>query len=75
MRGTGPELEALSSARNGERAGSLPRRHEYRSTNAEGLERSRNARWKHGYYSAEDKAARQQARMIRWALRQLMDSL
>jgi hypothetical protein len=39
------------------------------------LERSRNARWKHGYYSAEDKAARQQARMIRWALRQLMDSL
>src|SRR3954465_7630171 len=42
---------------------------------AEGLERCRKARWKHGYYSAADKAARQQARMIRWALRRLVDSL
>src|SRR3954463_15011960 len=42
---------------------------------AEGLERCRKARWKHGYYSAADKAARQQARMIRWALRRLVESL
>jgi hypothetical protein len=28
----------------------------------EGLERSRRANWKHGYYSAEAKAARREAR-------------
>src|SRR5215204_7542738 len=38
----------------------------------EGLKRSRKARWKHGYYSAEAKAARSEARLIRWALRHLM---
>src|SRR5690349_5737858 len=42
---------------------------------AEGLERSRRANRKHGYYSAEAKAARQQARMIRWALRRLVERL
>ena len=29
---------------------------------AEGLERSRRARWRHGYYSAQAKAARREAR-------------
>lgn len=36
---------------------------------AEGLERSRKARWQHGYYSAQSKAERQEARAIEWVLR------
>jgi hypothetical protein len=39
---------------------------------SEGLERSRKANWKHGYYSAEAKAARVQARAD---LRRLWDLL
>ena len=38
----------------------------------EGLERSRRARWQHGYYSAEAKAERREAllalRLLRWLL-------
>jgi hypothetical protein len=37
---------------------------------AEGLERSRRARWKHGHYSAEAKATRQEARARVRALRE-----
>jgi hypothetical protein len=37
----------------------------------EGLERARKARWRHGYYSAEAKRARAEARALIWALRQL----
>jgi hypothetical protein len=42
---------------------------------AEGLERSRKARWQHGYYSAEAKAERQEARDLAWALRYLANML
>ncbi len=38
---------------------------------AEGLERSKRARWQHGHYSAEARAARQEARDLAWALRYL----
>jgi hypothetical protein len=37
----------------------------------EGLARSRRSNWKHGYYSAEAKRARAEARALIWALRQL----
>ena len=44
----------------------------------EGLERSRKARWKHGHYSAEAKAARVQARsdvlMLHDLLAELQDA-
>lgn len=42
---------------------------------AEGLERSRKARWQHGYYSAQAKAERQEARDLAWALRHLTQLL
>ncbi len=35
----------------------------------EGLERSRKGNWRHGYYSAQAKAERQEARAIAWVLR------
>ena len=35
----------------------------------EGLERSRKANWKHGYYSADAKAERQEARVVASVLR------
>ena len=35
----------------------------------EGLARSRKANWRHGYYSAQAKAERQEARAIAWVLR------
>jgi hypothetical protein len=38
----------------------------------EGLERSRRANWKHGYYSAEAKAARREARDSLRLLRHLL---
>jgi hypothetical protein len=39
---------------------------------AEGLERSRRARWKHGHYSAEAKAERARARLELHLLRELL---
>ena len=39
---------------------------------AEGLERSRRSRWKHGHYSAEAKRVRRQARQQYRLLRQLI---
>src|SRR5215207_1066092 len=39
---------------------------------AEGLARSRRSNWKHGYFSAEAKAARYEARILVQALRQLI---
>jgi hypothetical protein len=39
---------------------------------AEGLERSRKSGWKHGYYSAESKRARREARQQYRLLRQLI---
>src|SRR5919112_149489 len=42
---------------------------------AEGLERSRRANWKHGYYSAEAKAERTAARASRRKLQELMSEL
>src|SRR4051812_3489374 len=44
----------------------------HRATTVEGLERSRKAGWKHGYYSAEAKAARAEARATVRALAALM---
>jgi hypothetical protein len=41
----------------------------------EGLERSRKARWRHGYYSAEAKAERQQAHRELQQLRQLVSAI
>jgi hypothetical protein len=41
----------------------------------EGLERSRKARWRHGYYSADAKAERQQARRDLDQLRQLVSAI
>ena len=38
----------------------------------EGLERSRRSNWKHGYYSAEAKQARREARQQYRLLRQLI---
>src|SRR5688572_18786118 len=38
----------------------------------EGLERSRKANWKHGYYTAEEKAARRDARQSIRLLRRLL---
>ena len=38
----------------------------------EGLERSRTARWKHGHYSAEARATRQEARALLRALQQML---
>jgi len=38
----------------------------------EGLEQSRRSNWKHGYFSAEAKAARYEARILVQALRQLI---
>jgi hypothetical protein len=38
----------------------------------EGLERARRSRWKHGYYSADAKAARQDARQSIRLLRRLL---
>jgi hypothetical protein len=38
----------------------------------EGLERAREARWKHGFYSAEAKAARREARESLKLLRTLL---
>jgi hypothetical protein len=38
----------------------------------EGLERSRRANWKHGYYSAETKAASRDARESMRLLRRLL---
>jgi hypothetical protein len=40
----------------------------------EGLDRARRARWKHGYYSAEAKAARAEGRQTLRELRALMGS-
>jgi hypothetical protein len=37
-----------------------------------GLERSRRSNWKHGYYSAEPKRVRRDARQQDWLLRQLI---
>jgi hypothetical protein len=37
-----------------------------------GLERSRRSNWKHGYYSAEAKRVRRDARQQDWLLRQLI---
>jgi hypothetical protein len=42
---------------------------------AEGLARSRKARWRHGYYSAEAKAERQQARRELDQLRPLVSAI
>ncbi|WP_394893820.1 hypothetical protein ACG873_21575 [Mesorhizobium sp. AaZ16] len=39
---------------------------------AEGLERSRKANWRHGYYAAEAKLERMQARIEMAALRKLL---
>ena len=41
----------------------------------EGLERSRRANWKHGYYSSEVKAERSRVRTAVLALRDLCDSI
>jgi hypothetical protein len=41
----------------------------------EGLERSRRANWKHGYYSREAKAERSRVRAAILALRYLRDSI
>jgi hypothetical protein len=41
----------------------------------EGLERSRRANWKHGYYSHEAKAERSRARAAILTLRHLRDSI
>jgi hypothetical protein len=41
----------------------------------EGLERSKRARWKHGYYSREAKAERSHLRAAILALRDLCDSI
>ena len=41
----------------------------------EGLEWSRKAAWKHGHYSAEEKAARRKARQQSRLMRQMMDEL
>ena len=38
----------------------------------EGLERSRRARWQHGHFSAEARAARKQARALVRALHQML---
>ena len=38
----------------------------------DGLERSRRSNWKHGYYSAEAKATRQEGRVLLQAIRQLL---
>jgi hypothetical protein len=38
----------------------------------EGLERSRTARWQHGYYSAQAKRERVEARQVRASLRLLL---
>jgi hypothetical protein len=42
---------------------------------AEGLERSRRARWRHGHYSAEAKAERREARAAIQLLRELLDAV
>ena len=42
---------------------------------SEGLERSRKARWRHGHYSAEAKAEREEARAAIRLLRELLDNL
>ena len=42
---------------------------------SEGLERSRKARWRHGHYSAEAKAERQEARAAIRLLRELLDNV
>jgi hypothetical protein len=39
---------------------------------SDGLERSRKARWRHGYYSAQAKAERQDARRDLYTLRTLL---
>ncbi len=41
----------------------------------EGLERSRRANWKHGYYSREAKAERSRLRVAILVLRELCDSI
>ena len=41
----------------------------------EGLERSRKARWRHGYYSAEAKATRRESRALIQALRYMIERL
>src|SRR5262245_48819598 len=41
----------------------------------EGLERSRKANWKHGYYSAQAKREREQARIAMTTLRKLLKQL
>jgi hypothetical protein len=38
----------------------------------EGLERTRRANWKHGYYTAEEKAARRKGRQAVRTLRRLL---
>jgi hypothetical protein len=52
------------------------RMHGGRSTgprSAEGLERSRKARWRHGHYSAQAKGERREARVAVQLLRKLLD--
>jgi len=54
----------------------LPRGHGGKSTGpSEGLERSRRANWKHGYYSREAKAERSRLRAAMLALRDLCGSI
>ena len=38
---------------------------------AKGLKRSRRARWKHGRYSAEARAARKEVRLLKQLLRRI----
>ena len=42
---------------------------------AEGLERSRQARWRHGHYSAQAKAERREAGAAIRFLRELLDAV